>query len=309
MLNGNRLLFLENKSLSYVCYRASEAADTKLQRLLSELPKAGVALIELDAWEQSHGICTSWEAVSPQPEQTLLLAGSLRTLLVAAHTPFAVIGYGCLTAETALPVHTELLVEGFDEVDVELLDRVMKRAQGLPWIVAETERTYLREMTPEDLDALYALYAPKGMSDYTQPPAEREQESAYIRDYIENMYRFYGYGMWLICERTSGRVIGRAGFAHREQAQETVLELGYLVAADEQRKGYAAEVCSWLLRYAREELADFGKLYCFVHEQNAASHALMRRLAFVPECCIRVEGSDCVRYAYPLTVEEKNDKL
>lgn len=278
-------LFQSVKSLEYVCYCASEAGDETLQRLLRELPEAGVTLIRLDT-----------AAVSPRPETTLLLAGSAATLALAAGTPMATIGYGQLAEETAAGCVADIIVEGFDEVDVQFLDRIMKRAQGLPWITVVTGRCYLREMTLDDLDDLFALYAQPGITDYTEPLYERPQEEQYTRDYIENMYRFYGYGMWLVCDRESGALIGRAGFSHQDLGDEVVLEMGYIIGVPWQRQGYATEVCEKLLAFARTNLADFGTLNCFVEPGNTASHGLMGKLAFDRAGTVTIGGKRMIRY-------------
>lgn len=278
-------LFQSVKSLEYVCYCASEAGDETLQRLLRELPEAGVTLIRLDT-----------AAVSPRPETTLLLAGSAATLALAAGTPMATIGYGQLAEETAAGCVADIIVEGFDEVDVQFLDRIMKRAQGLPWITVVTGRCYLREMTLDDLDDLFALYAQPGITDYTEPLYERPQEEQYTRDYIENMYRFYGYGMWLVCDRESGALIGRAGFSHQDLGDEIVLEMGYIIGVPWQRQGYATEVCEKLLAFARTNLADFGTLNCFVEPGNTASHGLMGKLAFDRAGTVTIGGKRMIRY-------------
>lgn len=278
-------LFQFVKSLEYVCYCASEAGDETLQRLLRELPEAGVTLIRLDT-----------AAVSPRPETTLLLAGSAATLALAAGTPMATIGYGQLAEETAAGCGADIIVEGFDEVDVQFLDRIMKRAQGLPWITVVTGRCYLREMTLDDLDDLFALYAQPGITDYTEPLYERPQEEQYTRDYIENMYRFYGYGMWLVCDRESGALIGRAGFSHQDLGDEIVLEMGYIIGVPWQRQGYATEVCEKLLAFARTNLADFGTINCFVEPGNTASHGLMGKLAFDRAGTVTIGGKRMIRY-------------
>lgn len=285
MLGRDGELFRSVKSLEYVCYRASEAVDETLQRLLRELPEAGVALIELDA-----------AAVSPRPETTLLLAGSAATLALAEGSPMATVGYGKLAEETAAGCGADMIVEGFEEVDVQFLDRIMKRAQGLPWITVVTGRCYLREMTLDDLDDLFALYAQPGITDYTEPLYERPQEEQYTRDYIDNMYRFYGYGMWLVCDRESGALIGRAGFSHQDLGGEIVLEMGYIIGVPWQRRGYATEVCEKLLAFARTNLADFGTVNCFVEPGNTASHGLMKKLAFDRTGTVTIGGRSMIRY-------------
>ena len=317
MLTGAEKLFQSIKSIEYVCYRASEAADDELKRLLRELPGAGVTLIELDAWEQEHGVLRSLNelvadtAVSPggwtyDLGATLLLAGSAHTLALAAGTPAATIGYGSLLVDDganetmagapATDLTADILVEGFDEVDVQFLDRIMKRAQGLPWITVITERCYLREITTDDLDDLYALYAQPGITDYVEPLYDRPQEEQYTRDYIECMYRFYGYGMWLVYDRESHALIGRAGFSHQDLGDEIVLEMGYIIGVPYQRQGYATEVCEKLLAFAREHLSDFGSVNCFVEPGNTASLALLRRLEFTSYGTVVISGKEMLRY-------------
>ena len=324
MLSREQELFQSVKSLEYVCYRDSEATDDELKRLLRELPGAGVTLIELDAWEdhvraeEAHMVDTadehvmSGKGITPCPETTLLLAGSAQTLALAKGTPMATVGFGQLAAEAGVDdcgkaddgeetdqasgVSADILVEGFDEVDVQFLDRIMKRAQGLPWITVVTERCYLREITLDDLDDLFELYAGDGITDYTEPLYERPEEERYTKDYIEKMYRFYGYGMWLVCDRESGKLIGRAGFSHQDLGDEIVLEMGYLIGVPYQRQGYATEVCEKLITFARENLSDFGFLNCFVEPENTASHGLMEKLHFHRIGMVKIGGKQMVRY-------------
>ena len=319
MLSREQELFRSVKSIEYVCYRESEATDEELKRLLRELPGAGVTLIELDekdrcasdvgkacAGSQSHAVEERSRQISPRPETTLLLAGSVQTLALAKGTGMATVGYGQLvedmgsadSAETerAADAQADIIVEGFDEVDVQFLDRIMKRAQGLPWITVVTERCYLREITLDDMDDLFALYAQPGITDYTEPLYERPQEEQYTRDYIDKMYRFYGYGMWLVCDRENGKLIGRAGFSHQDLGNEIVLEMGYIIGVPYQRQGYATEICEKMIEFARANLSDFETLNCFVEPGNTASHGLMAKLHFCQSGEVTISGKTMVRY-------------
>lgn len=152
----------------------------------------------------------------------------------------------------------------------------------------------------DDLDDLFELYAQPGITDYTEPLYERPQEEQYTRDYIEKMYRFYGYGMWLVCDRESGALIGRAGFSHQDLGDEIVLEMGYIIGVPYQRRGYATEICEKLIEFARGNLSDFGTLGCFVEPENAASHGLMEKLSFARIGTVMIAGKPMIRYELEL---------
>lgn len=183
-------------------------------------------------------------------------------------------------AQTRTDVPADLVVLGFEEIGVQLLDRVQKRKNRLPWNILYTERTCVREITMEDLDELYVIYEGEGITDFTEPLFERNKEEEYTRSYINYMYYYYGYGMWVVQDRRTGKLLGRAGIEHRQTTQGTVMELGYVIRAEEQGKGYATEVCQAIISYAQQEL-EMDQLHCFIHPENQASIHLAGKLGFV----------------------------
>lgn len=109
-----------------------------------------------------------------------------------------------------------MLIEGLEEVDETFLLRAYERKHGIPWTIVTTERCIVREITLDDLDGLFALYAGEGMTEYLDPLYEYEKEKEYQRSYINYMYRLYGYGMWVVIEKATGKLIGRVGIENRE---------------------------------------------------------------------------------------------
>ena len=79
----------------------------------------------------------------------------------------------------------------------------------------------------------------------------REEEKEFQRAYIAHMYRYFGYGMWLVFEKQTGQIIGRAGLEHREYNEVVELELGYLIGKKYQGKGYASEAISAVIDYMK----------------------------------------------------------
>lgn len=169
-------------------------------------------------------------------------------------------------------------VESLSDVSYDYLDKVYRRTKGLPWEILSTNRLIIREITPEDVSRLYELYADETITRYMEPLfPEQQQEEDYTRDYIQNVYYFYGYGMWLITLKESGEVIGRAGLEYKEGFDG--LELGFMLGVSYQHKGYAYEACEGILNYAREELEQTS-FRAVVHQDNEASIRLCKRLGF-----------------------------
>lgn len=167
---------------------------------------------------------------------------------------------------------THYAVESLAELDIEYLERVRRRYNHIPWDIGETDRCLIRELSLADLPALYELYDKPGMTDFVEPLYDYETELEYQKAYIENMYDFYEYGMWLVFSKETGKLIGRAGLEHNE--------MGYMIAPEFQNLGYATEVCRFIIDYAREN-TDFEELYCRIDERNVASVRLAKRLGFV----------------------------
>lgn len=177
-------------------------------------------------------------------------------------------------------------VENLSDIDARYLDRVYRRFHDIPWDIIETPRLRIREITVEDVPQLYELYSDASVTQFMEPLfAEPEQEIIYTREYIKNIYRFYGYGMWVLECKDSRRVIGRAGLEYKEGFDG--LELGFMLGVAYQHQGYAYEACSAILSYGIEELEQ--REYCsFINEKNEASIHLCERLGFVPQDRVRL---------------------
>lgn len=191
----------------------------------------------------------------------------------------------------------EYLIEGFEEADVPFLEKVWQRFHHIPWIIAETPRCIIRELSLEDMDALFELYSDKELTRYTETLFNYDEETKYQRAYINNMYRFFGYGMWLVFLKESGELIGRAGLEHREIHGQTVLELGYLIGTKYQKQGYAKEACRAIIEFARENTG-FDEINCVIQVENTASVHLAEKLGFTYEDELELAGKKMLRYVY-----------
>lgn len=167
-------------------------------------------------------------------------------------------------------------IEGFEDVNAEYFNRIYQRLKGIPWTIAETERTRVREMTVEDLDAIYALYDSVEEVNFLPPMnPDKEEEREYLRRYIKNMYGIFEYGMWLIEEKECGEIIGRMGVENTDKEAE--LSFGFLISQRYRNKGYAAEAGRAVLNYLKEVYPDFNVL-AFCHSDNEKALGLCAKL-------------------------------
>ena len=274
--------------------------DADVLFLLEGLYQYGVRVLNLDGKTTKEDMEEKLLQAGYRTEETLLIAAEDATLQNGREIGLATIAFVNQKKNGQNYSAADIVVEGFEEVDFYFLERIYQRKHGLPWRVIETERTYLREMTVEDVDALYEIYAQEGMTDFIEPLCEkREDEIAYTKAYIENMYVYYGYGMWLVCDRENGEIIGRAGLNTQEIEDEIVLEMGYLIRQEYQRQGYAYEVCTAIMDYAKEA-SGFSELSCLVEEENHPSLGLLQKLGFSFRKEVDILGKRMKRYVYAL---------
>lgn len=191
-------------------------------------------------------------------------------------------------------------------IDEALAERVYKRHTGEPWTIAETKRCIIRELTMDDIDALFELYSKPGITDFVEPLYDYDKECEYERAYIEHMYGYYEYGMWLVFSKDTGELIGRAGLENRDYCDEqetqgasgayhSEMELGYIIAPEYQRQGYATEVCQAILEYAWENLCP-DRINCLIDENNYSSRSLVEKLGFQLIGKTDVTGESLLRY-------------
>lgn len=240
------------------------------------------------------------------PEECLLIESEREYVFAAKTAGMSVLGITRYNEQAALAgclqqAGTFYVIESMQALSYQFLFRIHQRDQGEPWIILETNRCIVREITLQDLDALYEIYEGKGVSDYTEPPyAERTEEEAYTKAYIEHMYRFYEYGMWVVLEKASGKLIGRAGIENREVNNCLMQELGYVFDLEFQGKGYAWEVCLAIMKYADEEL-EIKRLNCFVFKENIRSVRLAEKLGFEYKEEIWMDGKKLEWYRWDST--------
>ena len=169
----------------------------------------------------------------------------------------------------------------YDEEDIDdnLLELVCARKYNEPLVISETGKFIIREMTVGDLPHLYELYQTLSDCPYVEPLYEYEDEKAFTIKYIENMYGFFGYGLWLVLDKKTGELVARAGIENRSIDGQNCQELGYLVKKSWQGKHVAWEVMNHIVDIAKDRFG-LEELYICTEKTNNPSIQLALKLGF-----------------------------
>ncbi len=139
-------------------------------------------------------------------------------------------------------------------------------------VILETERLLLREYTPEDFPALYALLSsPITMAHYPKPYDERGAHR-WIDWSLEN-YEKLGFGWWALVNKETGTFIGDCGITLQNIDGRLLPEIGYHIHHPYWRQGYGKEAATAVRDWAFTHL-DYDTLYSYMTEDNTASWRL-----------------------------------
>lgn len=173
----------------------------------------------------------------------------------------------------------DVVIEGYEEIDGAFLEKVYCHGRHLPALVCETKRLRIREMTEQDIPKMMEITS-QGTPDTAEGMAKSlEEELEAFPSYRKYMYEMCDMGYWVLEEKESGMIVGRAGVEPKIwNHNSSVVELGYLIDEKHRGKGFAYEACRGILEEAKRRGAVY--LYCRIRSANLASKKLARKLGF-----------------------------
>jgi len=138
-------------------------------------------------------------------------------------------------------------------------------------MILETPCLFLREMTPNDFDALYTVLADSDIMQHYPYTFDEARVKNWIRKNIER-YRVFGFGLWAVCLKSTGEMIGDCGLTMQNINGIILPEIGYHIAKAHRRQGYAKEaaraVLDWVFTHT-----PFGMVYSYMKKVNIPSLA------------------------------------
>ena len=124
-------------------------------------------------------------------------------------------------------------------------------------------------MTEADYDALYLVLADSDIMQHYPYTFDEARVRGWIEKNAER-YRIFGFGLWAVCLRETGEMIGDCGLTMQLIHGQIKPEIGYHIRKDQQRKGYAREAAAavrdWTFRHT-----PFQIIYSYMKDTNIPS--------------------------------------
>lgn len=149
----------------------------------------------------------------------------------------------------------------------------------LPQLKLKTERLLLRRYDPKDAEQCFAFLSNEYDANMDCSKVFREMDA----EYQELMDLFaQRESQYMITLKESGEVIGTVNVFADESRAVDAMEIGYSIAHEYQRKGYAFEALSALLNLLQNDLC-LEMVTAGILPENIASEKLLRKLGFQKE--------------------------
>lgn len=189
-----------------------------------------------------------------------------------------------------------MVVEGFEEVDYNFIQQIHAKVNGEPITILSTKRLLIRELSEQDLNDLMKIYAQQEVKKYLDDidddlSVEIEKENAYIK----KIYPFYGYGLWGIFLKDSGKLIGKCGIQNKSMQGKEEIELGYLLSKDYWGYGYASESAKAVIDYAFYVL-QINRVVAVIAPDNHNSIKVAEKIGMTEEKTVNVNGKEYQLY-------------
>jgi len=136
-------------------------------------------------------------------------------------------------------------------------------------MIIETERLILRKFEETDKEALYKVLADSDIMKYYPYTFDEKRVMNWITKNIER-YSVFGFGLWAVCMKESGELIGDCGLTMQMIDGSILPEIGYHIRGDIQRNGYATEAAKAVRDWTFNN-TPFEKVYSYMSADNIPS--------------------------------------
>ncbi len=238
------------------------------------------------------------------PKEAIVIEDSKNGVLASNAASIACVGYLNPHSGKQDLYLAAVVTDSLSALNAAYLQQVLDRVNHIPLTIKETKRLTLRELSLEDIPTLYEMYQNKEVCCYIPSLSSLEEELEKQKTYIENVYPFYGYGLWGVFDKRTKQLIGQAGIENKMIDGMEELELSYLIDYEHWNLGYATEACRAIIMFAIEEL-EATRLVSVIAKENIASVQVVKKLGMELEKELNYQGFNCFLYSIDLNEQRK----
>ena len=170
-------------------------------------------------------------------------------------------------------------------------------------MVIQTKRLVLREYTLEDFDDIFEILSDEETMQHYPKPYDAQMTRRWIERNLQ-YYKDYGFGIWAVTLKETGKFIGDCGLTIQNIDGELLPEIGYHIHKKFWRQGYGSEAAKAVRDWAFRNTA-YDCLYSYMKYTNIGSYSTaiangMRKIKEYPD------DKNQISYAYAITRSEWN---
>jgi ribosomal-protein-alanine N-acetyltransferase len=150
----------------------------------------------------------------------------------------------------------------------------------------ESDRLVMRKMTEADADDMFAYTSDAALLEHLplNVTATRAEAVSAIRNFMD-MYAQRRVSPWGVSLKATGKHIGICGFESWNNVTDRA-EIGFLIARDHWREGFASEAARRVMRFGFEQMG-LNRVEARVKPENEASRLLLAKLGMRYEGLMR----------------------
>ncbi len=161
-------------------------------------------------------------------------------------------------------------------------------------IFAETERFYLREILPSDIEGMFELDSDPSVHQFLgNSPVTTRQESLDMIRFIRQQYIDHGIGRWAIIDNSTNEFVGWSGLKFVTETinnHSNFYDLGYRLIKKYWGRGIATETAVASLKYAFEKIGAT-EVYAMTDFRNQNSQKILIKVGLRKQESFIFEGT------------------
>jgi len=263
-----------------------EAEKGFIIRLINELKKEEIESFIFNEYGKAEvAEKTVEEKLNLILEKFLFKADSLLITVSSENTEKAVVKSGIpmigFNGKYKPGFEIGFVIEGFEEVSADFMIKAWKRINRLPILITESKRLLIKEFSYENIESVIDIMEEPHIIKYIPDGRDnRALRKEKLVSYIENVYKFYDFGMWGVFLKETEELIGSVSIDLKETTGKPEYELGFFVKKDFLGKGYMKEAVILVTEYAHK-ISGIKKLISITSTKNREAIRLLLKTGFI----------------------------